>query len=85
MKDMKAWRIQFLCFLVFGAAVQYVTSVEEELADSIFGELPIRSRPPSRSSSSMSFMCSCFSADKRGDEAEKRRETLAPLRTAFQC
>ncbi|XP_008333524.1 lipoprotein lipase [Cynoglossus semilaevis] len=34
---MKAWRIQFLCFLVFGAAVQYVTSVEEELADSIFG------------------------------------------------
>lgn len=34
---MKAWRVGFLCFLVLSAAVQNVTSLEEELTDSIFG------------------------------------------------
>ncbi|KAE8294210.1 Lipoprotein lipase [Larimichthys crocea] len=34
---MKAWQTRFLYFLVLNAAVQYVTSLEEELADSIFG------------------------------------------------
>ncbi|KAK5870225.1 hypothetical protein PBY51_024878 [Eleginops maclovinus] len=34
---MKAWRVRFLYFLVLNAAVQYVTSLEEELSDSIFG------------------------------------------------
>lgn len=38
---MKAWRLRFLYFLVLNAAVQYVTSLEEELSDSIFGELPV--------------------------------------------
>ncbi|KAM6938227.1 lipoprotein lipase [Lycodopsis pacificus] len=33
---MKAWRVRFLYFLVLNAAVQYVTSLEEELTDSIF-------------------------------------------------
>ena len=41
MKEMKAWRVRFLYFLVLNAAVQYVTSLEEELSDSIFGELPV--------------------------------------------
>uniref|UniRef100_A0A3B4AR93 triacylglycerol lipase n=1 Tax=Periophthalmus magnuspinnatus TaxID=409849 RepID=A0A3B4AR93_9GOBI len=34
---MKTWRVRFLYFLVLIAAVRYVTSLEEELADSIFG------------------------------------------------
>lgn len=34
---MKAWQVRFLYFLVLNAAVQYVTSLEEELTDSIFG------------------------------------------------
>lgn len=38
---MNARRLQFVYFLVLSAAVQYVTSLEEELADSIFGELPV--------------------------------------------
>lgn len=38
---MKAWRVGFLYFLVLSAAVQYVTSLEEELADSIFGEFAV--------------------------------------------
>lgn len=38
---MKAWHIRFLYFLVVNAAVHYVTSLEEELADSIFGEFPV--------------------------------------------
>lgn len=38
---MKAWHIGFLYFLVANAAVRYVTSLEEELADSIFGEFPV--------------------------------------------
>uniref|UniRef100_UPI0037E8D38C lipoprotein lipase n=1 Tax=Semicossyphus pulcher TaxID=241346 RepID=UPI0037E8D38C len=36
---MKAWRVRFLFFLVLNAAVQYVTSLEEELANSISGNL----------------------------------------------
>ncbi|KAF3834812.1 hypothetical protein F7725_027370, partial [Dissostichus mawsoni] len=36
-KEMKAWRVRFLYFLVLNAAVQYVTSLEEERSDSIFG------------------------------------------------
>lgn len=38
---MNAWRSRFLCFLVLNAAVQSVTSLEEELAGSIFGEFPV--------------------------------------------
>ncbi len=38
---MKARRVWFLYFLALSAAVQYVTSLEEEVADSIFGEFPI--------------------------------------------
>lgn len=34
---MRAWRVRFLYFLVLNAAVQYVTSLEEELTNSIFG------------------------------------------------
>ncbi|KAM9848628.1 lipoprotein lipase [Aulostomus maculatus] len=34
---MKAWQVRCLYFLVLNAAVQYVTSLEEELADSILG------------------------------------------------
>uniref|UniRef100_A0A672ZZI2 triacylglycerol lipase n=1 Tax=Sphaeramia orbicularis TaxID=375764 RepID=A0A672ZZI2_9TELE len=34
---MKAWRVRFLYFVVLSACVQYVTSLEEELSDSIFG------------------------------------------------
>ncbi|KAI4829125.1 hypothetical protein KUCAC02_023187 [Chaenocephalus aceratus] len=34
---MKAWRVRFLYFLVLNAAVQYVTSLEEERSDSILG------------------------------------------------
>nr|XP_004555011.1 lipoprotein lipase [Maylandia zebra] len=34
---MRAWKVRFLCFVVLNAAVQNVTSLEEELADSIFG------------------------------------------------
>lgn len=40
-KEMKAWHERFLCFLVLNAAVRYVTSLEENLADSAFGELPV--------------------------------------------
>lgn len=36
---MKPWQVQCLYFLVLNAAVQYVTSLEEELSDSIFGKL----------------------------------------------
>nr|XP_020494656.1 lipoprotein lipase-like [Labrus bergylta] len=41
---MKAWRVRFLYFLVLNAAVQYVTSLEEELANSISGSFldPLR-------------------------------------------
>lgn len=39
---MKAWRVVFLYFLVLDALVQHVTSLEEELADSIFGEFPLQ-------------------------------------------
>lgn len=39
---MKAWQTRFLYFLVLNAAVQYVTSLEEELADSIFGEFKLQ-------------------------------------------
>lgn len=35
---MKAWQVVCAYFLVLNAAVQNVTSLEEELADSIFGE-----------------------------------------------
>lgn len=35
---MKAWQVRFLYFVVLNAAV---TSLEEELSDSIFGELPL--------------------------------------------
>lgn len=38
---MRAWRVRFLYFLVLNAAVQYVMSLEKELTDSIFGELPV--------------------------------------------
>lgn len=38
---MRAWKVRFLCFVVLNAAVQNVTSLEEELADSIFGELSV--------------------------------------------
>lgn len=38
---MKAWQIRFLYFLVLNAAVPNVTSLEEELAGSIFGEFPV--------------------------------------------
>ncbi|XP_013766585.1 lipoprotein lipase [Pundamilia nyererei] len=34
---MRAWKVRFLCFVVLNAAVQNVTSLEEELAGSIFG------------------------------------------------
>ncbi|XP_077390279.1 lipoprotein lipase [Festucalex cinctus] len=34
---MKAWRLGFLCLVVLNAAVRYVTSLEQELTDSIFG------------------------------------------------
>ncbi|KAM3875874.1 lipoprotein lipase [Diretmus argenteus] len=34
---MKGWQVRCLYFLVLNAAVQYVTSLEEELSDSIFG------------------------------------------------
>ncbi|CAI5639785.1 lipoprotein lipase [Oreochromis niloticus] len=34
---MRAWKVRFLCFVVLNAAVQNVTSLEEELPDSIFG------------------------------------------------
>lgn len=37
---MKAWQIRCLYFLVLNVAVPYVTSLEEKLADSIFGEFP---------------------------------------------
>lgn len=39
---MKAWRVVFLYFLVLDAVAQHVTSLEEELADSIFGEFPLQ-------------------------------------------
>lgn len=42
---MKAWQIRFLYFLVLNVDVPYVTSLEEKLADSIFGEFP---RPSSK-------------------------------------
>lgn len=38
---MKALQVEFLYFLVLNAAVQHVTSLEEKLADSLFGELPV--------------------------------------------
>lgn len=38
---MKAWQARLLYFVVLNAAVQYVTSLEEELSDSIFGELTV--------------------------------------------
>lgn len=34
--------MRFLYFVVLNAAVRYVTSLEEELADSVFGELPVK-------------------------------------------
>ncbi|XP_057696491.1 lipoprotein lipase isoform X1 [Corythoichthys intestinalis] len=34
---MKAWRVGFLCLVVLNATVRYVTSLEQELTDSIFG------------------------------------------------
>lgn len=40
---MRAWKVRFLCFVVLNAAVQNVTSLEEELAGSIFGELSVTS------------------------------------------
>lgn len=39
---MKAWQRGFLHVLVLNAAVRCVTSLEEELADSIFGEFPVK-------------------------------------------
>jgi len=40
---MKTWRLRFLYFLVLNvAAVPSVTSLEEELTDSIFGESPVQ-------------------------------------------
>ena len=44
-REMKAWRVGFWDFLVLIAAVRNVTSLEEELADSIFGELPVHPHP----------------------------------------
>ncbi|KAM9797221.1 lipoprotein lipase [Syngnathus typhle] len=35
---MKAWRVGLLCLVVLNAAVRYVTSLEQELADSILGK-----------------------------------------------
>ena len=39
-KAMTGWPVRCLYFLVLNAAVQSVTSLEEELSDSIFGKLP---------------------------------------------
>ncbi|XP_019752215.1 lipoprotein lipase [Hippocampus comes] len=36
---MKAWRFGFLCLVMLNAAVRYVTSLERDLTDSIFGIL----------------------------------------------
>lgn len=54
---MKAWRDLFLYFLVLNVAVQYVTSLEEELTDSIFGELPVQPLPHLHSHTSTDFLC----------------------------
>lgn len=35
------WQVGCLYCLVLGTAVRYVTSLEEELADSIFGEFQL--------------------------------------------
>lgn len=37
---MRASQVVFLYFVVLNAAVKNVTSLEEELSDSIFGEFP---------------------------------------------
>lgn len=52
---MKAWQVRFLYFLVLNAAVQYVTSLEEELTDSILGEFPVQPHPHLLSHTSTDF------------------------------
>lgn len=41
---MKAWQRGFLYILVLNAAVRCVTSLEEEIADSIFGEFTLKTK-----------------------------------------
>lgn len=38
---MRAWQVGCLYCLVLSAAVRHVTSLEEELADSVFGEFRV--------------------------------------------